>query len=241
MGSPVTAAAAAPERRRENLALAFQELLTAGERLRTYRQQVTEPISFRQQIWEGVKVAQAEALKQGYSGDDAELAVFAVVAYLDESILNLNNPVLRDWPRLPLQEERYGHHIAGEIFFQNLQKIMQRSESQDLADLLEVYYLCMLLGFTGRYTMAGRGELYNTMQQTGDKIRRIRKSTGMISPGWMLPANERIQGAGRDPLVKVLLFSAIGCVVLTIILFIAFKTGLAAGISSMRSIAMQSL
>ena len=66
----MTAATAAPERRRENLAIAFQELLTAGERLRTYRQQVTEPVSFRQQIWEGVKVAQADALKQGYGGDD---------------------------------------------------------------------------------------------------------------------------------------------------------------------------
>lgn len=234
-------AAAAAERRRENLALAFQELLTVGERLRSYRQQVTDPQAFRQQIWEGVKAAQAEAAKRGYSGDDIELAVFAVVAYLDESILNLNSPVLRDWPRMPLQEERYGHHIAGEVFFQNLQKILGRAETQDLADLLEVYYLCMLMGFTGRYTMAGRGELAATLQTTGEKIRRIRKSPAEISPHWMLPANERVQTGGRDPLVKVLLACALLCILLAIGLFAGFKMALGSGVSSMRAIATQSL
>ena len=46
-----------------------------------------------------------------------------MVAFLDESILNLRNPVFADWPRKPLQEELFGHHMAGEIFFQNLQPL----------------------------------------------------------------------------------------------------------------------
>ena len=60
---------------------------------------------------------------------------------------------------MPLQQQRYGHDIAGEVFFQNLQKILTRSETYELADLLEVYYLCLLLGFAGRYSIGGRGEL----------------------------------------------------------------------------------
>lgn len=104
-------------RKAENFAFVFQELLTVGERLRSSRQQVADAPSFRAQLWAAVKQAEDDARRRGYATDDIELAVFAVVAFLDESILNLRLPVFADWPRQPLQEERYGHHVAGEIFF----------------------------------------------------------------------------------------------------------------------------
>ena len=66
--------------------------------------------------------------------------------------------------------------IAGEIFFKNLQNLMGRNDSHELADILEVYYLCMLLGFAGRYSLGGKGDLYAIQQQTGDKIQRIRQT-----------------------------------------------------------------
>jgi len=229
-------APAATERRPENLALSFQELLTVGERLRSHRQQVSDPKAFREQIWEAVKIAQSEASRRGYNGDDIELALFAVIAYLDESILMLHSPVFVDWPRLPLQQQRYGHDIAGEVFFQNLQKILSRNETYELADLLEVYYLCLLLGFAGRYSIGGRGELAGIMQTTADKIRRIRKGNGLISPHWMLP-NDRIQAGGIDPMLKALLIGSAACFLLTIVLFIIFKISLSSGVGVMRGIA----
>lgn len=228
----------ATERRPENLALAYQELLTVGERLRSHRQQVSEANAFRDQIWEAVKVAQADAMRRGYNGDDVELALFAVIAFLDESILMLHAPVFADWPRMPLQQQRYGHDIAGEVFFQNLQKILTRSETHELADLLEVYYLCLLLGFSGRYSIGGRGELSAIMQATSDKIRRIRRSSAEISPRWALP-NERVQNTGSDPLMKGLLIATAACFLLAVVLFVMFKLNLSSGVSTMRSIAMQ--
>ena len=160
--------AQATTRRAENLAFVFQELLTVGERLRSNRQQVADAASFRAQIWTAVRQAEDDARRRGYATDDIELAVFAAVAFLDESILNLRLPVFADWPRQPLQEERYGHHVAGEIFFQNLQKLVTRTDSQELADLLEMYQLALLLGFAGRYSMGGRGELRGVAMQTGE-------------------------------------------------------------------------
>ena len=124
--------------------------MTVGERLRSNRQQVADAPGFRAQIWAAVRQADDEARRRGYTTDDIELATFATIAFLDESILNLRLPVFADWPRQPLQEERYGHHIAGEIFFQNLQKLLGRQDSHETADLLEVYQLCLLLGFAGR-------------------------------------------------------------------------------------------
>jgi type VI secretion system protein ImpK len=224
-------------RRLENLAFVFQELLTVGERLRAHRQQVTDANSFRQQLWAGVKLADEDARRRGYTADDIELAIFAVVAFLDESILNMRSPVFADWPRQPMQEERYGHHVAGEIFFQNLQKLLGRTDSQELADLIEIYYLCLLLGFAGRYSLGGRGELRSIATQAGEKIQRIRRSGPELAPAWRLPTGEAIRAAGGDPWVKRLAIGAGSCFALLLILFIAFYFALGSGVTSIQTIA----
>ena len=108
------------DRRAENMAFAFQEVLTVGERLRANRQAVNDAESFRYQIREALKTADNEARKRGYNGDDIQLTIFAVVAFLDESILNLRNPVFADWPRRPLQEEMFPDRmVAGCFHFLN--------------------------------------------------------------------------------------------------------------------------
>jgi type VI secretion system protein ImpK len=205
-------------RRPENLAFVMQELLTVGERLRSNRQQVADAASFRAQIWTAVRQAEDDARRRGYSTDDIELAVFAAVAFLDESILNLRLPVFADWPRQPLQEERYGHHVAGEIFFQNLAKLSTRADSHELADLLEVYQLALLLGFAGRYSMGGRGELRAVATQTGDRIQRIRQTSGWLAPGWQIPMEPPVKSGG-DPWVSRMAVILIVCVVLVVVLF----------------------
>jgi type VI secretion system protein ImpK len=226
------------DRRAENLAFAFQEVLTVGERLRANRQAVSDANSFRQQIREALKMADNEGRKRGYTGDDIQLSIFAVVAFLDESILNLRNPIFSEWPRQPLQEEMFGHHVAGEIFFQNLQKILGRDDSQETADLLEVYHLCLLLGFAGRYSLSGRGELRSIITTVGDKIRRIRQSPPDLAPAWALP-NETIQTGASDPWIKRLMYSSIGCFAIALLLFVLYKVFLNSGLTSLERIASQ--
>lgn len=224
------------QRKPENLALIFQELLTVGERLRTGRQQVGDSASFRQQLWTAIEGSIEEGRRRGYVGEDVELAAFATIAFLDESILNLRSPVFADWPKQPMQEQRYGHHIAGEIFFKNLMNLMGRNDSHDTADILEIYYLCLLLGFAGKYSLGGRGELYAIQQQTGEKIQRIRKLTSQLSPYWALPQGDVIR-KGSDPWVKFLLWGSVACVVLTGVAFAAYKWLLASGVMTMSGLA----
>lgn len=219
--------------RTENLALSFQELITVGERLRCNRQTVADAASFRAQIWAAVKAANDHARSRGYSQEDIELATFAVIAFVDESILNLRHPIFADWPRQPLQEERYGHHVAGEIFFQNLQKLLLRDDTAQLADLLEVYYLCLMLGFAGRYSLGGRSELRAIMQQTADKLQRIRRTSAVLSPEAQPPADQVRQISG-DPVARALMFVTIGCAVLALALFIVFHVMLAKGVGDLQ-------
>ena len=158
----------------ENLALIFQEALTAIVRLRSNRQPVTSAETFRGQMRQLLGAAEQEARNRGYSPEDARLAAFAVVAFLDESVLNLQNPVFAGWPRKPLQEEMFGGHVAGEIFFQSVQRLLERSESIQLADVLEVFHLCVLLGYRGRYGAGGQAELKARMDAVAEKIRMAR-------------------------------------------------------------------
>jgi len=224
-------------RRTENLALMLQEVLTAIVRLRSNRQAVSDANSFRIHMREALKLADQEARKRGYSSDAIQLAVFAVVAFLDESILNSRNPLFADWPRKPLQEELFGTHMAGEVFFQNLQKLLGQTDSQELADLLEVYYLCVLLGFGGRYSMGNKGDLRAIMDAVGEKIRRVRGYSPDLSPAWKLPS-EALRLTGGDPWVRWLGIVAIGCAALSLLLFIIFKFSLGSGVSDLRALVM---
>ncbi len=210
----------ADTRRPENLALIYQEVLTAIERLRANRQGVSDAGAFRHHTREALKTASAHAMQAAYPADDVRYATFATVAFLDESILNSQNPIFADWLRKPLQEELFGTHIAGETFFQNLQVLLGRQDSHDLADLLEVHYLCMLLGFSGRYSAGNRGELQSFMAMTAEKIRRIRGGQGPLSPSAALPS-ESVRSGG-DPMVRRLGILAICCAVLTIGLFVTY-------------------
>jgi type VI secretion system protein ImpK len=207
-------------RRPENLALIYQEALTAIERLRANRQSVNDANAFRHHTREALKAATNQALAAGYNADDAKFATFAVVAFLDESVLNSQNPIFADWLRQPLQEELFGTHIAGEVYFQHLQQLLGRSDSQDLGDLLEVYYLCMLLGFRGKYSVGDRGGLNQIMQMTAEKLHRIRGRFAGLSPAWMLP-QEKL-GGRIDPWVRKLAWTAGICAGVMLILFVVY-------------------
>jgi type VI secretion system protein ImpK len=226
------------DRRGWNLALGFQEVFTAVVRLRYNRQAVLDADTFRAQMRQALRVAEQEARTRGASAEDVKQVIFAVVAFLDESVLTSRNPVFVNWPRLPLQAELFGHQLAGEIFFQELQKSLNRSDSQETADLLEVYYLCMLLGFKGRY--AAGGDLRSVMAATQEKIRRIRGPIGALSPRGAIPA-DAVRMVQTDRVSRWLGRAALITAGLVLVLFFLYKLVLMSGASSLSALAAGSL
>ena len=226
------------ERRPDNLALAFQEVFTAIIRLRSGRQAVSDAEQFRAQMQHGLKLADEEARRRLYTAEEIHLALFAAIAYVDESVLNLQHPAFAAWPRKPMQEQYFGHHIAGEVFFQNLERLLGARDAHNVADLLEVYELCLLLGYRGRYGLGGQAELRSIMASVAEKIRRIRGATGQLSPRWALPA-EQVQQVLRDPWIKRLALAAVACFTLALALFVGFKISLGGGADAIRTIATQ--
>src|SRR5262252_6993294 len=119
-----------------NLALIYQEALTSIVRVRSGRQAVSDAQYFRNQFREALRLAHDEARLRNYADEADRDARFAVVAFLDESVLNLRSAVFADWVRKPLQEELFGVHVGGEIFFRNLERLMGQVDSPVLADIL---------------------------------------------------------------------------------------------------------
>lgn len=226
------------EQRGWNLALAFQELLTAIVRVRFGRQAVQNAEAFRAHVKESLRVAAQDANARGYSQEDIQLALYAIVAFVDESVMNCRQPVFADWSRLPLQEELFGGHVAGESFFNNLQQVLARTDFTQAADLLELFYLCLLLGYKGRYAVSGSGDLRGIMETVREKIQRIRGGSGGLSPHWMLQP-EAVRGLQSDPWVKRLFWIAVACLGLVVLLFGGFKLDLISGASALHALAAQ--
>lgn len=221
---PAASHEAAPTRRGQ-LALVLQEVLTATVRLRANRQVANDAESFRNHIKQLLSGAQREARRLGYSSDDVALVLYAAVAFLDESVLNSPQPMFGSWPSRPLQEEIFGGHMGGEIFFQHLRQLLSRQDSEDLADVLEVFQLCILLGFQGRYGSADQGELRNFSTAAGEKIRRVRGSFGELSPAWALPGGETLPRA-HDRWLPWLTVVALAAFIGVWLLFAWFRTTL---------------
>src|ERR1700674_5389715 len=201
------------KRRAENLAYIYQQILTVIVRVRQNRQAVSDANAFRANIQAGLRSAEKDAVKKAYAPDDIRTATLAAVAFLDESILNSSNPVFSSWHSMPLQEEMFGHHVAGETFFENLEKLMSRQDSHDAADVLEVYSLCLLMGYKGRYGLSGPEATRPLSDSAMEKIRRIRGPLLGLSPSWAVPEGG-IVTTRRDPWVSRLVYAALISMVL---------------------------
>jgi type VI secretion system protein ImpK len=206
-----------PSPRRGRLALALQEALTTVARLRQNKQVATDAEAFRTRIKQVLSTAEQDARAQGYSAEDARFALFAVIALLDETVLNSGQAMFSAWSSRTLQEEVFGVHMAGELFFQYLQQLMARQDSADLADVLEVFSLALLIGFKGRYSATYGSDVQVLIRQLAEKIDRSRGQPGELSPRWRPSVGDI--GKRRDVWVPRLAVVALVTTVLAVVLF----------------------
>jgi type VI secretion system protein ImpK len=218
-----------------SLAYCFQESLTAIVRVRYQRQQVQDSESFRAQMRRSLQSAMQDARSLGYSSDTVQMGVFAAVAYLDESVLNLQSPAFSDWARRPLQEELFGGHLAGETFFRNLKTLLGQPDSAEVADALELHCLCLQMGYKGRYALGDSGELQQMLRQAHDKIQRIRGAARLAPP--IAPPDVRPARA-KDTWSRMLLITTCVLAALVIVAFGGFEFALGSGVSQVQSTSM---
>ncbi len=113
-----------------------------------------------------------------------QVSKFALAAFVDETVLTGDFHLKEEWEKFPLQLEYFGEQLAGEKFFDKLEAMLHQIEIT--ADAVEIFYVCMLLGFKGKYAIYEQDKLLNIMKKTADalikagKIRKIELSPHAI-------------------------------------------------------------
>jgi type VI secretion system protein ImpK len=220
--------------RRENLALLYQEVLTVIIRLRSNRQTVTDTTALRRSMKSALNSAETEALRKGYSDTDARLASFAVVSFLDEFVENAKIQGAGNWSHQSFQVEIFGEPTADETFFQCIDKVIARGDSALEADVLEVFALCLLLGYEGIYRNGRRQMLPPIITKITEKIRSIRGAP-MLAIGWEPPTETALRPP-RDPWVLSLVACTVGALVLGVLILVGFKFALLSGAAQLHSL-----
>jgi len=119
-----------------------------------------------------------------FSSKITQVAKFALASFVDETMLSSNFNLKEQWEKNPLQLEYFGEHLAGNKFFEKLSAMLKQVDVT--ADAVEIYYVCMLLGFKGRYAVYEKDRLLSIMQETANALVRAGKIRPVeLSPHWM--------------------------------------------------------
>lgn len=119
--------------------------------------------------------------------DDLYEAKFAYCALVDEVVLTSRLELREQWGRRPLQLEFFGEQLAGERFFDQLEKLRQAGAAR--LQVLEVFHMCLLLGFQGRYLIEGSEKLGYLTSRLGDEIAQLKGKRAPFAPHWAPPDN----------------------------------------------------
>ena len=120
------------------------------------------------------------AKQLGVPPEDVEAAKYAYCAAVDEIILRSDYTIREAWETRPLQLRIFGDQLAGEHFFQKLEELRARGIVH--LQSLEVFHLCLLLGFQGKYAIDAPDKLNYMCSRLGDEIARMRGKNRGFAP-----------------------------------------------------------
>ncbi|HXR58824.1 MAG TPA: type IVB secretion system protein IcmH/DotU [Burkholderiales bacterium] len=146
-----------------------------------------DPAQLRATLRDQVEGFQTSATFADIPSRQVEWAVYALCALLDESAAS--TPWGADWADKGLLHELRGESGADEGFFALLERLTHDPDGN--AELIEFFYVCMALGFEGRFRKADGGARHE-LGRTRDRIyalisqRRPRPRDG-LSEHWRSP------------------------------------------------------
>ena len=199
----------------KNLPELSTEILLAVMRLRT-SSDIGDFDTFHTGVQKLFQSFEKQCKDQGIDIDDVNTTKYALAAFLYETVLNSRWPYKDRWADNPLQLDYFGTYLAGEIFYDKVEELRARAESK--ADLLEVYYMCLLLGFKGKYGVSGQEKLRGLIENVASELSRVRPSASHdLSPHWKIPDGPQVQQSDKLPRWAVLTCGVL--VILAVLLY----------------------
>ena len=129
----------------------------------------------RRHVLEEIRHFEERARAAGVRSEIVLAARYALCAGLDEAVLSTPWGAQSEWAQHPVLVALHREAWGGEKFFEMLDRI--RVDPARHIDLMELQYLILALGFTGKYHMLDRGRDHLAVLQR-DLLRTIRTHRG---------------------------------------------------------------
>ncbi len=143
------------------------------------------PASLRAQLLAYLRQFEEQAKGAGVPQDEVMLSRYVLCTALDEAVLSTPWGSGSDWGKQSLLITLHNEAWGGEKVFQLLEHCLQNARQK--LNILELLYLCMCLGFEGRYRVMndGRSQLEALRERTAATIRSVRGEYERgLSPRW---------------------------------------------------------
>ncbi|KTD23265.1 type IVB secretion system protein IcmH/DotU [Legionella londiniensis] len=126
---------------------------------------------FRNRIKEALTSFELEATEQMVDPEFIYKAKYALVALVDECMIHVQG--VNSWLGYPLQLELFGEVSAGARFFKFLADM--RLQAEKWIDILEIYYICLELGYEGQYRLNDKFILLQLKKELFAQVQHIRQ------------------------------------------------------------------
>jgi type VI secretion system protein ImpK len=185
-------------------------LLLAGQVRGTLS--VPDVNGLRRHALEEIRRFEERARESGVANQVVLAARYALCAGLDEAVLSTPWGAQSEWAQQTLLVALHREAWGGEKFFEMLERI-SRDPSHHI-DLMELQYLCVALGFSGKYQVLERGHARLAEVQQ-DVYRAIRNHRGAPEAG--LSIRWRGLEDRRNPLIRYVPWWVVGAAALAIL------------------------
>jgi type VI secretion system protein ImpK len=194
--------------------------------------QIVPSAEMRQLVDGRLKDLEERGTQLGFKEAQLQNVKFALAAFVDETVLAGGFAVRNEWERYPLQLQYFQEQFAGVKFFDRLETLLKHTEAE--ADVIEVYYLCLLLGFKGKYHIYLEDQLPGVLQNVAGQLQRVgRLKNSLLSPHWKLNDQPAPPQESKVPVmpawVKLVALGSLALVALSYLLFQLLLTNQANG------------
>lgn len=182
------------------------------------------PHDLRQRIIDVLDRMVGAARAAGVPEAEIAEARYALVAFIDEQILKSVWPGRVEWMNQPLQLTLYREVTAGENFFARMRALLNHGGHEAA---LEIYYLCLALGFRGAFGLSGNAAgLQSFADAARERVVKRLPSAAKLSPSAQPRDRAREARGNRGALIGLIA----GCAVVVLAVVIGLRLSLSASI-----------
>jgi len=160
-----------------------------------------------------LKLFDLRAQENGAQSSQVMAARYVLCTVIDETVVTAKGNKESEWSQMSLLSSFHNETFGGEKFFQLLDRLSKNPVKH--LPMLELMYLCMSLGFEGKYRVIARGTL--ELEDIRDSLyRQIRQLRGDVprelSPHWQGLGDKRRRLVRIVPVWGIALFT-VACLV----------------------------